>query len=163
MTTERYGIALHLRSGEIVRFSLGLLASQLASRDGIAIRIEEARLACADDRPSGEAEGFVAPGGRALKRWVTEVRALARARDYREARVDAERLWSVLEDAKTSPAARAGAAIALSTDEGSRMRLRVAADTCAEPRLRIALTRLAEGAGDSDLEEALAPLLEAEK
>jgi hypothetical protein len=29
--------------------------------------------------------------------------------------------------------------------------------------LRVALTRLAEGAADSELEEALAPLLEAEK
>jgi hypothetical protein len=164
VTTEGHAIALHLYSGEVLRFGLGFLGSpHLASRDALAARIEEARLACAEDRPSGEAEGFVAPGGRGLKRWVSEVRALARARDYREARVDAERLWSVLEDAKTSPAARAGAAIALSTDEGSRARLRVAADGCAEPRLRVALTRLAEGAAEPELEEALAPLLETEK
>jgi hypothetical protein len=163
VTSDRFAIALQLRSGETIRFSLGVSASQVASRDSLAARIEEARLACAQERPSGDAEGFVAPGGRPLRRWVSEVRALARARDYREARVEAERLWRVLDDATTSPATRAGAAIALSADEGTRARLRVAADACAEPRLRVALTRVAEGATDPELEEALAPLLEAEE
>jgi hypothetical protein len=41
-----------------------------------------------------------------------------------------------------------------------RARLRVSADACAEPKLRVALTRVAEGASDAELEEALTPLLE---
>jgi hypothetical protein len=36
----------------------------------------------------------------------------------------------------------------------------VAAESCAEPKLRVALARVAEGASDPELEEALSPLLE---
>jgi hypothetical protein len=44
-------------------------------------------------------------------------------------------------------------------DQPSRLRLRVAAEACAEPRLRVALTRVADGGSEPELEEALARLL----
>jgi hypothetical protein len=90
---------------------------------------------------------------------LRELRALAVARDYREVQVDSERLWRLLDDPAAAPASRAGAALALSSiDAASRTRLRVAAEACAEPRLRVALSRVADGAPDDALEEALAPL-----
>ena len=80
---------------------------------------------------------------------------------YRETRLDEDRLWRVLDDAAAPPATRAGAALAISVlDQPARLRLRVAAEACAEPKLRVALSRVANGASDPELEEALAPLLE---
>ena len=97
-----------------------------------------------------------------MDRWLSDVKDLAAARTYRETRLDEDRLWRMVDDPTASPATRAGAALALSAaiDDPSRARLRVAAEACVEPKLRIALLRVAEGASDAELEEALAPLLE---
>jgi hypothetical protein len=152
---------LTVRSGEVIRLTIGAWSDRSQLRDALVERIEEARATFAQDHGIETSEALVAPGGRDLERWLKEIRALANARDYRETRLDEERLWRVVDDATARPATRAGAAIALSTlDEPSRMRLRVAAEACAEPKLRVALTRVAEGASDVELEEALAPLLE---
>jgi hypothetical protein len=152
-------VVLLLRSGE--RVPMGFGKTQLEERDAMWGRIEEARIASVAGAIASGADSLVAPGGRAPGRWLREVRALASARDYREARLDPEGLWRVVDDATASPGTRAGAALALSTLDGaSRTRLHVAAQACAEPRLRVALTRVAEGASDTELEEALTPLLE---
>jgi hypothetical protein len=140
---------------------MGSSSAQLEARDALVRRVEDALAAFAEDHGAETAVALVAPGGRAPERWVREVRALATARDYRETRLDEERLWRVLDDATAPPGTRAGAALALSAlDQASRTRLRVSAEACAEPRLRVALTRVAEGASDGELEEALTPLLE---
>lgn len=76
-----------------------------------------------------------------------------------------ERLWRVVHDPSLPAASRAGAAVALAdTPEGDTgARLRVAAEACADPRLRVALARGADGAHDGELEDALAPLLDEAK
>jgi hypothetical protein len=154
-------IVLDLASGRRVWLSAALSHGRQGG-EALVARIEKAREAFVRGEGSDSAEALVAPGGRPVDRWLREVRGMSKARDYREARTDVDRLWSLLFDSTTSPATRAGAAIALPHDEASRARLRVAADACAEPRLRVALTRVADGAPDAALEEALAPLLEAE-
>jgi hypothetical protein len=154
-------ILLALRTGEKIRLDLmGTLGEQVRSHDALAQRIEEARVAFLES-DTATAEGWVAPGGRPVADWLREVRALARARDYREGRVDAERLWRVVADPSAPPATRAGAAIALTggADGDTRARLRVAADACADPKLRVALGRVAEGAADGELVEALDSLV----
>jgi hypothetical protein len=156
---------LALRSGERIGLDvLGTTGEQLRSHEALAQRIEEARAAFVESGDVATAEAWVAPGGRPVASWLREVRALARARDYREARVDAERLWRVVADPSAPPATRAGAALALTgMPEGdARTRLRVAADACADPKLRVALGRVADGASDADVEEALASLVEPE-
>ncbi|HEY3815757.1 MAG TPA: hypothetical protein VGL81_01220 [Polyangiaceae bacterium] len=156
-------IRLALSSGEDLLLTLGPGGAQGHLRDVLVERLEEARAAFARAGGSRNAEALVDPGGRAPLRWLREVRALASARDYRETRLDEEWLWRVMDDAAASPGVRAGAAVALSAlDHASRVRIRVAAEACAEPRLRVALTRVADGATDEELEDALAPLLEAE-
>jgi hypothetical protein len=157
-------ILLTLRTRERIRLDLmGTFSEQARSSEALAQRIEEARAAFGEDSGTSTAEAWVAPGGRPAASWLREVRALARARDYREARMDAERLWRVVTDPGAPPATRAGAAIALTGngDADARSRLRVAADTCADPRLRVALGRVAEGAADVELVEALDSLMEA--
>jgi hypothetical protein len=161
VTTDGLAVVLTLRTGEVVKVSTGASTTQLEARDALVRRVEEAHAAFVDDHGAATAEALVAPGGRAPERWLREVRALARARDYRETRLDEERLWRVVDDVTAPPGTRAGAALALSAlDETSRTRLRVSAEACAEPKLRIALARVAEGASDTELEEALTPLLE---
>jgi hypothetical protein len=153
------------RTGERIVLSGGMTQEQADSREALARRIEEARAVHADPGDLAAAEALVAPGGRTADRWMREVRALARARDYREAGVDADRLWRMLSDAGAPPATRAGAAVALAgaNDRETRARLRVASEACAEPRLRVALARVAEGAEDEEIEAALALLLREER
>jgi hypothetical protein len=154
-------LILVLKSGENISLSLGISAAKRQLCHSLVERIEEARTTFGRDDGLEGAEALVAPGGRAPARWLREVRALAGARDYRETRLDEERLWQVLDDVTAPRGTRAGAALALSAlDQASRTRLRVSADACAEPKLRVALTRVAEGATDAELEEALTPLLE---
>jgi hypothetical protein len=153
------GIILSLRSGEALRLAM----ASVPLRDALVQRIEEARLAFAQDPSADGGEALVAPGGRAIDRWLRDVRALAGASDYRVTRLDEERLWRVVDDAAAPPATRAGAAVAIAAlDQAERPRLRAAAEACAEPKLRVALTRVAEGASEAELEEALATLVESE-
>jgi hypothetical protein len=68
--------------------------------------------------------------------------------------VPAEVLLAVVENESAAPDARAGAAVALrrtSADPASRERIRIAAQACAEPKLRVALESVARGAPDEDL------------
>ena len=154
-------LILVLKSGENISLSLGMSAAKRQLCHSLVERIEEARTTFGRDDALEGAEALVAPGGRPPARWLREIRALAGARDYRETRLDEERLWRVVDDVTAPRGTRAGAALALSAlDPASRARLRVSADACAEPKLRVALTRVAEGATDAELEEALTPLLE---
>jgi hypothetical protein len=161
VVVEPPAVRIELRTGERVELCSARLQDP---HEAMATRIEEALARFEATRGGAGPEALVAPGGRSAARWVRDLREAARAKDYREARLDEQALWRVLEDASAPSATRAGAALALaSVDESSAMRLRVAADACAEPRLRVALTRVAEGAEDAELQEALAALIEARR
>ncbi|HZU83716.1 MAG TPA: hypothetical protein VE987_12400, partial [Polyangiaceae bacterium] len=79
------------------------------------------------------------------------------------AALPSERLWRVVEDSSADRTARAGAALALtrSLDDTGRERLRVAAESCAEPRLRVALSTFATPAGARASDEELAATIDA--
>jgi hypothetical protein len=152
-------IVLALRQGESIRLSMG---SATSMRDALVERIEEARAAFATSHGGGVAETLVAPGGRTVARWLEDLRALASARGYRQARVEPEQLWRVVDDPRAPATARAGAAVALAgtRDADARARLRVASEACADPRLRVALSRIAEAEADADVEDVLASLVD---
>ena len=91
-------------------------------------------------RPAAHA---VARNGRSIAEWIANAaRTSERSATYRAPIVPHDDLWRIVEDAAASPIARAGAALALRADLGAegRARLRVAADTCAENKLRVALS-----------------------
>jgi hypothetical protein len=114
----------------------------------------------AKSTPVEGAAALVAPGGRTVGQWLHEVRELVQPRSYRESLLDADRLWRVVDDPSMVPATRAGAAMALAAlDDEARARLRVAADACADPKLRVALSHVADGGKEEEMEAALAPLL----
>lgn len=73
-------VLLALRSGERIR----LMSKGQAP--AIVARIEEARVAFVQQHGTAGVEALVARGGRALDRWLRELRALATAREYREVR-----------------------------------------------------------------------------
>ncbi len=153
-------IFVHLRAGPPIVLTTGAgNRTQNETREGlVAARIEEARAAHASRTGSESAEALLAPGGRPVETWLREVRTLASAQQYREAMVDPQRLLRVATDAAAPAATRAGAALALAPAMGDddRARLRVASETCADPRLRVALLRVAEGAPPEDVDEAVA-------
>jgi hypothetical protein len=155
------------------RLNLGIVpAGSPQQREAIVARVEEARTAFAradvppDWRPALAEESaealHVARGGRSVVEWVRGLRA---TRDYRTASFEAERLWRVVEDGAQLGTTRAGAALVLSAelDDDGRARLRVASRTCAEPRLRVALERVTEGAEEGALQEALHDLVASER
>ena len=94
--------------------------------------------------------------GRDPATWLRELRALrTHATHYRSTAVTDDALWSVVEDPRIDPAARAGAAAALADSPDAAARIRVAAESTASPRLRVALARIAEAPGDEFVEGAL--------
>ena len=75
--------------------------------------------------------------------------------DYRAASLSREALWALIEGPAVDADARRAAAEALSktSDASERARLRVVAEQCADPRVRVALAELAEAhpeAGDGE-------------
>jgi hypothetical protein len=125
----------------------------------IARRIDRARGAYTRGGCDEATATIVAPAGRTASQWVRDLRQLLTARTYRQLALDEERLWGVVEDPAASARARAGAALALAGRGDCAGRIRVAAEDCAEPTLRNALVRIAEGAGEEETEEAIAPLV----
>jgi hypothetical protein len=98
--------------------------------------------------------------------WVRSMRGMLPGTShegYRVAAMPPERLWQLVENPRSDRAARTGAALALapSLDEQGRERLRAAADACAEPRLRLALSTAATTAASGGSDEELAALLDA--
>ena len=70
--------------------------------------------------------------------------------DYRAASLSREALWALIEGPTVDAESRKAAAEALAktNDEGERARMRIAAEHCADPSVRVALELLAEGDGE---------------
>jgi hypothetical protein len=74
--------------------------------------------------------------------------------DYRAASLPREALWALVEGPSVDGEARRAAAEAIvkSGDAGERRRVRVAAERCADPRVRVALEALVDGDAEADAE-----------
>jgi len=112
---------------------------------------------------SGEELSALARGERPLVEWIQSLRGLGMGAgaDLRRAAVPPDRLMAVALDATASPLTRAGAAIAMGSvlDDDERERIRLAAESVASPKLRIALGRAVDPSTDPRaLEEALSEL-----
>lgn len=94
----------------------------------------------------------VARLGRSKEEWIAQLRD--REGGFRDAPLRSEDLWKIVESPAAEVSARAGAAAVLAQEatEDDRVRLRVAAEVCVEPRLRVVLDKAASG---EDAMEAL--------
>lgn len=95
--------------------------------------------------------------GRAIDEWLRALRTTKEeTAGFRDHALPTDALWDIVSDGSAAPTARAGAAIALRSqlDDDGRARLRIAAETCASPKLRIALQSAVEE-DDDRLTESL--------
>jgi hypothetical protein len=130
-----------------VALRLQLHGEDAARRDAVLARIHE-NLARVKEGRGAVAAQLVATSSR-----DDLARVAHGAADYRMASLTREQLWALVEGPEVEASARKAAAEALvssaaSGDGHERARLRVAADHCAEPNVRVALAELAGGAGD---------------
>jgi hypothetical protein len=134
-----------------------------AAQDAVAQRIEDARAASRRPAAGDPLRDLLAPGDLGVEAWLSGLRKLAGEPGYRQASASAEQLWALVSDPAKDAPTRAGAAFALRSgiDPAGRVRLRRVAETCAEPRLRVALDAVA--APEEDLEEAYRPLTRAKR
>jgi hypothetical protein len=96
-------------------------------------------------------------GERNTKAWMADLLSLLRRpTGYRVATVSRDQLWGTLEDVAQPAEMRAAAAVALrpALADEERRRLRVAAEACASPRLRVAF-EVAAGEDERSLEDAI--------
>lgn len=131
---------------------------------GLYGRIQVARTQARERQDAREAANRLARNGRSVEAWHDDLRSLGGG--FRTAAFDFDDLERVLLDPLAEPSARAGAAVALRrldarthTAEGhGPERIRVVAQACAEPRLRVALDRAAQAEDEAALREALAAM-----
>jgi len=127
--------------------------SQFDEARAIVTRLEQAIAARAlSTTAAGLAE--LEPGERPVGEWLVALRELGtRAGDYRSG-LSRERLLDLVDDPAASAPHRIAAAVVLSsdTDETTRRRIRVAAESSANPKLSAALDAI----GSAEIEEAAA-------
>lgn len=155
--SEGTELVLELRDGREQR----LLAdpSDPDERAAIEARIREAMaVARAKTGDHSVAAALLDRAGRSLSDWrAAAARVLTAATGFRDAMVGPDDLGAVLDDATATAEQRVAAAIALAQHPDHRPRVRVAAETIASPKLRVALERAADGElDDGALESALA-------
>jgi hypothetical protein len=123
--------------------SARLVVSSPAEAETVAQRINEAM---AEQRAVAAAvEARLDRRGREVGPWLREVRAHWRATTgYREATLDPEDLALVVADGAAPASLRIAAAAALARDNAGKKRVRIAAEACADERLRAALVEAAE-------------------
>lgn len=157
------GAQVHLEGGPDLKLYVGQKKWSDAQAAMLVDRIEQVL--------EGRARGGTIPfeasalrrGDRDLTSWIQSLRALgAGARDdLRSTPADLERLLRLVEDPAARPIDRAAAAVALPRELplAERDRVRIAAASTAEPHLRIALEKVAEGEPeDAAIAESLAEL-----
>lgn len=159
------GVSLTLTDGEEVRLPTGQFEAAKAASIALAQAIERART-IADDEAQTVPTEALARSGRTAKDWILELRRLgADLGDMRRSAMPLDALLRVVEDGRATPATRARAAVAAlaSEDPTAKARIRVASQSTAQPKLRVALERLADAPRtETDAEhEALAADLEA--
>ncbi len=126
------------------------LASSMLER--LTAALEEAR-----ERGAQEAAPLadLDARGEAVPHWLARLQKLARPQDgYRAESIDDASVAAMLGDANLTNEQRVGAAMLLRIrdQEGGRDRVRIASESCADPKTRAALQAIAEGEAD---EEAL--------
>lgn len=134
---------------------LPTVGQERAQVDALRARIEAGR-AAAVAQGAGLAT-LLDRGGRAFATWMKDLGGVAqREAGFRSAAISPEMLERELADTTAPAERRIAAAVALRVaTEGDARRVRIAADTCAEPELRAALEAVCEDAlGEEHVERA---------
>lgn len=151
------GAKITLKNGQEVKIPIGQVRWADDNAASLVERIREA----VESHRQGDVESaaaMLARGAAPVGEWIRLLKSIGAGANatLRTAAVDAERLWKVLESPSAAPNDRAAAAVALSaaTEEGTKERIRIAADAIAEPKLRVAV-QAAASEDEAALEQAL--------
>ncbi len=148
-TVRAEGPDIVVARGKRELLRLQLHGDDAKRRDALVARFEAAMDAAARTRTDAShvhaAHAAEAATGAGAARFLA---ASHGAGDYRAAAVNREQLWEVVEGAAAEPSVRVLAAetLAMGLEGDERARLRVAAEHCAEPKVRVALEELLEEA-----------------
>ena len=149
----RFGVTVQLHAGD----DLEIEVPDAEQAEVIAERVQEAMdVSKAAEHPISPA--LLRPPGASATAWIQRLRAAGAGANatLRVAPVDEAELWAVLDNAAARPEDRAAAAVALTTHgDDAKKRVRVAAKTVVDDRLRIVL-EAAAGEDEKALEAALA-------
>lgn len=155
-----HALVVHRKSGDDVRVRLKRGERNEDDAAGVVERIQEAIEARKSHEIPATIESMLERGDRSVGDWIDALRRIRANEEvqYRVAAIDRESLFGAVEDPTKKPETRIAAAIALGADlgEDGRARLRVSAETVAEPKLRVGLEQVADGVDA----EALAEILE---
>ncbi|MEZ4444123.1 MAG: hypothetical protein R3B72_33940 [Polyangiaceae bacterium] len=156
---RRQIVRLVLTSGE--RLDIPVTVNRVDGDGGklLAQRIEEAMEIHRSQVPM-EDDALLVRGGRSVADWRRALETLTERASHRAAAVDLARLWEFVEGTGYRAESRAAAAVALRPHLApeDRERLRVASETVAHPKLRVALAAVADEAAEAELEAALEEL-----
>lgn len=156
-TPQPTHLRLRFRDGREERLRLVVVQTTARTEriQAIARHVDDALRAREEAIPAAQLDR----AGRAIEAWRSALADLARRRAaYRGEALSRDELVRILERPETSPEHRVAAALALvdSGEPDAHARIRVAADACANDRLRVALEKLADGEVDDEaLERAL--------
>jgi hypothetical protein len=158
VTATSEAVVFHLEGGAQVRAK----ARHLTREQHLEVesRIARAREVWRDGAAEASALATLDRNGRSSEAWREALAGLLRRdQGYRESRVTREQLLAAVSSASASAERRLGAALALRAtgDDEVKLCLRVAAEACANRKLRVALEKVAEGESDeAAIEEAIA-------
>lgn len=148
-TIEEDGVSFVLRSGQVIK-ARGRHLRIDSKAAAVFTRLQEARRVHLEGRGSEEARARLVRGARSMSDWRASLRELLDQDGYRTTSLSEDDLLRLLDSPDETAESRLGAALALrhQAPEETRKRLRVAADTCANPRLRVAFESLASDKDD---------------
>ena len=144
------GGSIELLRGKRVLLRLQLHGKDAARREALLARLQASIGRAAAEREQA-ATSFVASASSAQLTQIAHG-----AGDYRQSAMSREQLWELLEGPAIDTATRraAGEALAMTGDASERRRLRVAADHCAEPAVRVRLHALLDDEPLTEEEES---------
>jgi hypothetical protein len=135
-------VDIELRTGRKVEFPAGSEAEAQAVCD----RIHAARTAT-QEQDRARLLDVLARGGRPVPDWRRALESVLSTTGYRSAGHDVEEVMRIVEDATAPLEQRVAAALAARAHGGETVqkRIRVAAEACVEPRVRVALEHASAG------------------
>jgi hypothetical protein len=145
-------VEITLKSGRKHRFPVG----SEAEAEVVCARIQAGQEAMKGQERGRLLEGL-SRAGRPLAEWRSALAQLVAKGGYRALGHDLEAVMRIVEDAAAPLEQRVAAALAAKPHGGEAVaeRIRIAAEACAEPRLRVALEKASAGEIDDEEMEAI--------
>jgi hypothetical protein len=155
MTMRHDEVSLRLDDGKRIRARARHLDE--VQQGALKARVDAAVLAFRAGENAAESLAQLDRAGRPIAAWRAALGALLEQQaSYRASPLTREQLLAVLESAAAPAERRLAAAVSLSASGEPEIaaKIRIAADACARPRVRVALSGVADGDIDDDAIEA---------